>query len=113
MNYNNFARPESSLCNHSEADFDHEFANEQPLPNTEPKAEGYPCQECGELCDGQFCSERCYDDAHTGAGGIEPDEDGCPEEMEFEDDGQPTMYEEYQDLYGGDDWDHGQYDSEY
>ena len=22
---------------------------------------------------------------------------------EFEDDGQPTMYEEYQDLYGGDD----------
>ena len=27
-----------------------------------------------------------------------------------EDDGQPTEYEEYQDLYGGDDWDHGQYD---
>jgi len=32
------------------------------------------------------------------------------EEIHFEDDGQPTMYEEYQDLYGGDDWDHGQYD---
>ncbi len=30
---------------------------------------------------------------------------------EFEDDGQPTEYEEWQDLYGGDDWDHGQYDS--
>ena len=28
-----------------------------------------------------------------------------------EDDGQPTAYEEYQDLYGGDDWDHGQYDT--
>ena len=27
-----------------------------------------------------------------------------------EDDGQPTIYEEYQDLYGGDDYDFGQYD---
>lgn len=27
-------------------------------------------------------------------------------------DGQPTMYEEYQDLHGGDDWDHGQYDEQ-
>ena len=25
------------------------------------------------------------------------------EEDDYEDDGQPTMYEEYQDLYGGDD----------
>ncbi len=30
----------------------------------------------------------------------------------FEDDGQPTEYEEWQDLYGCDDWDHGQYDGE-
>jgi hypothetical protein len=30
--------------------------------------------------------------------------------LELEDDGQPTEYEEYQDLYGGDDWDHGQYE---
>ena len=30
----------------------------------------------------------------------------------YEDDGQPTEYEEWQDVYGGDDWDHGQYDSE-
>ena len=29
-----------------------------------------------------------------------------------EDDGQPTIYDEYQDLYGGDDWAHGQYDFE-
>ena len=28
----------------------------------------------------------------------------------IDDDGQPTEYEEWQDLYGGDDWDHGQYD---
>ena len=27
-----------------------------------------------------------------------------------EDDGQPTIYDEYQDLYGGDDYDFGQYD---
>jgi len=25
--------------------------------------------------------------------------------------GQPTEYEEWQDVYGGDDWDHGQYDN--
>lgn len=29
-----------------------------------------------------------------------------------EDDGQPTEYEEWQDYYGGDDWDHGQYGNE-
>jgi hypothetical protein len=29
---------------------------------------------------------------------------------EYEDDGQPTEYEEWQDLYGGDDYDHGQFD---
>lgn len=27
-------------------------------------------------------------------------------------DGQPTEYEEWQDVYGGDDWDHGQFDGE-
>jgi len=29
-----------------------------------------------------------------------------------ENDGQPSEYEEWQDYYGGDDWDHGQYDYE-
>jgi len=29
---------------------------------------------------------------------------------EFEDDFQPDEYTEWQDYYGGDDWDHGQYD---
>ena len=29
---------------------------------------------------------------------------------DYEDDGQPTEYDEWQDVYGGDDWDHGQYD---
>ena len=30
--------------------------------------------------------------------------------IEGDDDGQPDEYTEWQDLYGGDDWDHGQYD---
>ena len=29
---------------------------------------------------------------------------------DFEDDGQPSEYEEWQDYMGGDDWDNGQYD---
>jgi hypothetical protein len=31
---------------------------------------------------------------------------------EYEDDGQPSEYDEWQDFYGGDDWDQGQYDAE-
>jgi len=30
---------------------------------------------------------------------------------EYEDDGQPSEYDEWQDYMGGDDWDHGQYDN--
>ena len=31
--------------------------------------------------------------------------------LDFEDyDGQPSEYDEWQDFYGGDDWDQGQYD---
>lgn len=44
-------------------------------------------------------------------------EDVCEGEHDmeeiFEDDGQPDTYTEYQDLYGGDDWDFGQYDQDY
>ena len=29
------------------------------------------------------------------------------------DDGQPDEYTEWQDVYGGDDWDHGQYDGDW
>ena len=42
---------------------------------------------------------------------LELDCDSVELEPTPEDDGQPTIYEEYQDLYGGDDWDHGQYDT--
>jgi len=39
----------------------------------------------------------------------------CPEGWDCieGDDGQPDEYTEWQDLYGGDDWDHGQYDETY
>jgi len=39
--------------------------------------------------------------------------DGLTDEYndyDYADDGQPTEYEEWQDVYGGDDWDQGQYD---
>ncbi len=32
---------------------------------------------------------------------------------DYEDDGQPSEYDEWQDYMGGDDWDHGQYDHDY
>ena len=32
------------------------------------------------------------------------------EDDDPEDDGQPSEYTEWQDYFGGDDWDHGQYD---
>ena len=41
------------------------------------------------------------------------DEDAAAVDFYYEDDGQPTEYEEWQDVYGGDDWDHGQYDHDY
>jgi len=59
------------------------------------------CDYCGEirLCEsnrfGGTCCSACA-------------EGDCDE---VADDGQPSEYEEWQDFYGGDDWDHGQYDS--
>jgi len=39
-----------------------------------------------------------------------PAEDAIADDFYFEDDGQPTEYDEWQDVNGGDDWDHGQFD---
>ena len=36
--------------------------------------------------------------------------DGWDHDDYYEDDGQPDLYTEMQDYYGGDDWDHGQFD---
>lgn len=45
---------------------------------------------------GHFAAEEAYDA-----------QEEC---REWEDDGQPDEYTEWQDYMGGDDWDHGQYD---
>jgi hypothetical protein len=69
-----------------------------------------PCCECGKesnayasMCDGSgdHMCEACCNAMRDEANENMPD---------FEDDGQPTEYEEWQDYMGGDDWDHGQYD---
>jgi len=50
------------------------------------------CTECGEpLVDNPVVDWELYED-------------------EPYDDGQPSEYDEWQDFYGGDDWDHGQYE---
>ena len=41
---------------------------------------------------------------------IDEDYDTIGDNELYEDDGQPTEYEEWQDYYDGDDWDQGQYD---
>ena len=41
---------------------------------------------------------------------LEDDEHGDHRFESDEYDGQPDEYTEWQDVYGGDDWDHGQYD---
>ena len=46
-----------------------------------------------------------YNPQHVVDGVAVEDVDDDPE-----DDGQPSEYEEWQDYFGGDDWDHGQYD---
>ena len=53
--------------------------------------------------------DQDFDDIDP-TGGFEEDESDF-DDCEFEDDGQPTMYEEYQDLYGGDDQFDGHLDS--
>jgi hypothetical protein len=47
-----------------------------------------------------WLDERYYDDV-------------TESKYEFEDDGQPDEYTEWQDYMGGDDWDHGQFDNDY
>jgi len=46
----------------------------------------------------------CDEDEAPADGGYEEDE------SDYEDDGQPSEYDEWQDYMGGDDWDHGQCD---
>ena len=62
--------------------------------------------DCNQVCD--QCGEPLVDNPEVFNGECFADDCDCG--VAVEDDGQPTMYEELQDLYGGDDWDHGQFD---
>jgi hypothetical protein len=57
----------------------------------------FECEECGHISTDPENCPACGWDGNTGE---------IPDEF----DGQPTEYEEWQDVYGGDDWDHGQFD---
>lgn len=56
----------------------------------------------------QYLDEMAADHVHVAA----RVKAAFEEDFNWEDDGQPTEYDEWQDYMGGDDWDHGQYDSE-
>lgn len=76
------------------------------------------------MCDCVYCGLPIVNEAATILGG-EPLHPHCAEESmdslygdereecSFDDDGQPTEYQEWQDYMGGDDWDHGQYAEDY
>ena len=59
-------------------------------------------------CDEEFCltAPEGEDSGKDSLGELSTF-DGLDEEYN---DGQPSEYDEWQDFYGGDDWDHGQYD---
>jgi hypothetical protein len=54
-------------------------------------------------------TERMYDNEAEENWWSDREEDDA-DEYDDEYDGQPDEYTEWQDVYGGDDWDHGQYD---
>ena len=62
---------------------------DMPMDGAEVDIGICPC--CHEHCDAVAEEEEGYD--------------------ESENDGQPDEYTEWQDLYGGDDYDHGQFDN--
>jgi hypothetical protein len=62
--------------------------------NNEGESEDDPC----EGCEGAYDEGACY---------------GCSateEDLDHDNEGQPDEYTEWQDVFGGDDWDQGQYD---
>jgi hypothetical protein len=55
-------------------------------------------------------TERMYDNEAEENWWSDREEDDA-DEYDDEYDGQPDEYTEWQDVYGGDDWDHGQFDN--
>ena len=86
----------------------------------------YTCPNCQDQgCD--FCEDvgeqhpeepRTFADVYGDDDYIFADNDDDPmddyedDDYEDEDDGQPSEYDEWQDVYGGDDFDHGQFDND-
>jgi hypothetical protein len=61
------------------------------------------CPECLYASDDCVCTD--WDEFNAWADELDERDD-----LDYEDDGQPDEYTEWQDYMGGDDWDHGQYD---
>ena len=71
-------------------------ADKRAREESAPYPPAYPFPVFG----GEPVEER-HEEHNDGANGYDDD---------YEDDGQPDEYTEWQDYMGGDDWDHGQYD---
>ena len=59
----------------------------------------------------RYCGGNCASDEDNACDGYSGDVDGLYASDEH--DGQPDEYTEWQDYYGGDDWDHGQYGEDF
>lgn len=62
-----------------------------------------------ELCKMGVVDEAAYNAFWSGYSAFQ-DDAYDDEDYDDYDDGQPSEYDEWQDYFGGDDWDHGQYD---
>lgn len=81
-----------------------------------PTPEGFSplCDTCDAMMHAEAMEAHADDFGDDDLDALDDLEDGeYDEDALFEDDGQPTEYEEWQDFMGGDDWDHGQYDGDY
>ena len=56
-------------------------------------------------------TQEDYDAFWDGYAAFQDDAEELEEMEDAEYDGQPSEYDEWQDYMGGDDWDHGQFDS--
>lgn len=73
-----------------------------------PNYENRCCPECLFDWDECDCVQECSE-----CGSLNYARDVCECKLDLDDyDGQPDEYTEWQDYYGGDDWDHGQYDGD-
>ena len=81
-----------------------ELKTNEEFQLTAPEGESQDEDSLGDLDTNEFIDDsRDEMEAYEG-------EDAIADDFFYEDDGQPDEYTEWQDVYGGDDWDHGQND---